>query len=201
MRTGFYRNFSPGEQTNGPTELQTSLRLLIRDYFKLKSLALLPKQLSPFWHLEYYRLHRKVRDITLPYIRKIVQEQSAGTKNSSAPQTVVDHALREMQKESKSWTGFETSGHGKDFVEDIVGLTKLFIFAGHDTTAVTLSFAFHFLWKNPKILGRLRDEHDQVFGTDTKRVSDLLRASPHLLSALPYTLAVVKETLRLTAGE
>lgn len=194
-------NFSPGEQINGPTELQTTLRLLVRDYFKLKSLALLPKQINPFWHLQYYRLHRKLRNITLPYIQKIVQVHSAGTRDSAAPQTVVDHALKEMQQESRSGVGFETSGLSGDFVDDVVGLTKLFVFAGHDTTAVTLSFAFHYLWKFPETLKKLRDEHDQVFGTDTKKVSDLLRESPHLLSALPYTAGVVKETLRLTAGK
>lgn len=43
----------------------------------------------------------------------------------------------------------------------------------------------------------MRVEHESVFGEDAAAAEKLLRGAPHLLNQLPYTLAVIKETLRL----
>lgn len=40
-------------------------------------------------------------------------------------------------------------------------------------------------------------EHDDIFGKDLAGVSKLLREQPHLINNLSYTLAVIKESLRL----
>ena len=40
-------------------------------------------------------------------------------------------------------------------------------------------------------------EHDHVFGKDPAAAAQLLREDPNLLNSIPYTLAVVKEVLRL----
>lgn len=40
-------------------------------------------------------------------------------------------------------------------------------------------------------------EHNDVFGTDLDAVPGILRSQPHLLNKLEYTLAVIKEVLRL----
>lgn len=175
------------------------MRSLIADYLKLKNLALLPKQLNPLWHLKYYRIHERLRQILLPHIQSNIQAHSSGARDPTAPKTVIDLALQEVQEESKS--EFATFEPPEDFIKDVIGLTKQFIFAGHDTTAITLSFALHYLWKSPDALRRLRAEHDQVFGTETTKVPGMLRESPHLLGLLPYTAGVVKETLRLTASK
>lgn len=189
----YRRDFSPGEQINGPTELQNAFRVLAERHFRFKSLASLPSLLNPFWHLEYHRCHQKLRDILFPYIQRQLQAGPAERKESTRPKTVVDLALKEV---------LETEGAAspsKDFMEDVLGLTKQFIFAGHDTTAIVVSFAFHFLGRNPGALQKLRDEHDAVFGNDPRRAPELLRKSSHLLSSLPFTAAVVKESLRLSA--
>lgn len=121
------------------------------------------------------------------------------------PKTVVDLALKEIKQEQQEKGGGQTAiTVSKDFIEDVVGLTKQFIFAGHDTTAITLSFAFHFLTRTPGALRRLRAEHDEVFGAteeDVRNTPAKLREAPHLINALPFTAAVVKETLRLCPGE
>ncbi|RYP05752.1 hypothetical protein DL765_009741 [Monosporascus sp. GIB2] len=43
----------------------------------------------------------------------------------------------------------------------------------------------------------LRDEHDLTLGTTVDDAPGILRKSPHVLNSLSYTLAVIKETLRL----
>ncbi|CAN8106030.1 unnamed protein product [Discula destructiva] len=190
---GVVLGFSPGEQTSGPTEMQTALRKLGTEYLTFTSLLILHKQLNPFWHLEYYRCHRTLRQILLPHIHEALDAQRSQPKDSSSPKTVVELASKEIQQEAMS------SKSREDFIEDIIGLTKQFIFAGHETTAITLSFAIYYLSKRSNCLQKMRDEHDEVFGKDPSKVAELLRESPRLLSSLPYTTAAVKETLRLTA--
>ena len=74
---------------------------------------------------------------------------------------------------------------------------KLFIFGGHDTTATTISDMYLLLSRNPSALHKLRIEHNKILGEHAKDASASLTLKAHLLSQLPYTLAVIKETLRL----
>lgn len=62
-------------------------------------------------------------------------------------------------------------------------------FAGHETTARTLTFAWYALATHPRVEQRLHQELDRVLGRDSPSVEQLKR--------LPYTLNVIKEVLRL----
>ncbi len=62
-------------------------------------------------------------------------------------------------------------------------------FAGHETTARTMTFTWYALAANPGAAARLHEELDRVLGDRTPTVDDLKK--------LPYTLQVVKEVLRL----
>ena len=81
--------------------------------------------------------------------------------------------------------------------ELIVGQMKLFLFSGHDTTSASVCWSFYLLSTSPKSLDRIRAEHDEVFGTSLVRAPAMISEDPHILNRLPFTLAVVKETLRL----
>jgi cytochrome P450 len=61
-----------------------------------------------------------------------------------------------------------------------------FLFAGHETTALAITWAFYHLHRHPSVLDRLRQELDK--GTD---------GSPATLTQLPYLKGIVQETLRL----
>ncbi|PVH97051.1 cytochrome P450 [Periconia macrospinosa] len=74
---------------------------------------------------------------------------------------------------------------------------RLFLFAGHDSTAVTIVYALHMLSKHPDALSKIREEHDKVFGRAWDCASEQLRHHPEKVNQLPYTTAVIKETLRL----
>jgi cytochrome P450 len=76
---------------------------------------------------------------------------------------------------------------------------RLFLFAGHDTTTGSLVYTYHMLAKHPKVLRRVQEEHTSVFGPDARAAGDRLRENPSLLNQLPYTLAVIKETMRIYA--
>lgn len=62
-------------------------------------------------------------------------------------------------------------------------------FAGHETTARTMTFAWYALAANPGVAERLHEELDRVLGGRTPTVDDLRQ--------LPYALRVIKEVLRL----
>jgi cytochrome P450 len=64
-----------------------------------------------------------------------------------------------------------------------------FLLAGHETTAVSLSWTWYLLSQNPAAEEKLRRELNHVLGGRTPQLQDLPR--------LPYTDRVVKESMRL----
>jgi len=62
-------------------------------------------------------------------------------------------------------------------------------FAGHETTANTLTWTFRYLNENPDVVTKLQAEVDSVLGGRLPTLADL----PNL----PYTLMVIKETMRI----
>ncbi|KAI1327437.1 cytochrome P450 [Xylariaceae sp. FL0255] len=76
---------------------------------------------------------------------------------------------------------------------------RMFLYAGHDTTSSTLLYCFLLLSKHPEVLSKLRSEHDKVFGTDlsTEQYVQVIEGDPTIMNQIPYTLAVIKEVLRL----
>jgi cytochrome P450 len=65
----------------------------------------------------------------------------------------------------------------------------IFMLAGHDTTAVALTFSLHLLGRHPEALRRLQQEVDDVLGDRTPTPDDVER--------LPYAAMVIKEAMRL----
>jgi cytochrome P450 len=64
-----------------------------------------------------------------------------------------------------------------------------FFLAGHETTALALTFTFALLSKNPDVETRLRAEISNVLGDRRPEASDLSR--------LPYARAIILESMRL----
>jgi len=62
-------------------------------------------------------------------------------------------------------------------------------FAGHETTANTLTWTFRYLDQHPEIVTKLQQEVDSVLAGRLPTLEDL----PNL----PYTLMVIKETMRI----
>ena len=62
-------------------------------------------------------------------------------------------------------------------------------FAGHETTARTMTYAWYALARNPQVADKLHAELDAVLGDRTPTLDDL--------HGLPYSLQVIKEVLRL----
>ncbi|TGO26122.1 hypothetical protein BPAE_0066g00480 [Botrytis paeoniae] len=84
-----------------------------------------------------------------------------------------------------------------DFKAFAIRQIRLFVFSGHDSLSSTICYIYHLLSKNVEAMRKVREEHDFVFGKQIDGASELLKTKPHLANDLPYTTAVIKETLRL----
>ncbi|EJD04651.1 cytochrome P450 oxidoreductase OrdA-like protein [Fomitiporia mediterranea MF3/22] len=74
--------------------------------------------------------------------------------------------------------------------ENIIYNLLTFLIAGHETTSGLLTFATYYLLKNPSCLQKLREELDEVLGSEDPTLEDL--------GKMPYLTAVMRETLRLS---
>lgn len=87
-------------------------------------------------------------------------------------------------------SGFREDGLERD--EAVLMLRdqmKTFIFAGHETTSMMLTWAVHELTMNPDLMAKVRAEADDVFANGTQ-------PSTKELKRLKWTEAVLKEALR-----
>jgi sterigmatocystin biosynthesis cytochrome P450 monooxygenase len=110
--------------------------------------------------------------------------------------TIIDLALSTFKSQSDS-VSTPSSSMDPFFKRICMSQIKLFLFSGHDTTSSAICFHLYLTSKFPSTLDRLRAEHDSVFSTDTFQTASLISSNPHLLNQLPFTTAVIKESLRL----
>lgn len=149
------------------------------------------KLFNPIRYIKIWVYKRRFRRLLEPYVNEAVEGyQESATKSK----TILRLALKEHMGERSS-----NSRVPSDFLEQSVPHFWMFIFAGHDTTAITLAFSFYMLSRNPDKAALLRAEHDRVLGPNPAEAAEKLTADPTLVNQLPYTIAIIKETLRLWA--
>jgi cytochrome P450 len=83
------------------------------------------------------------------------------------------------------------AGDGEEALSDteIRDQVLIFLLAGHDTTAIALTFALHLLGHQRDVQARVQEEVDGALGGRTPGAEDVER--------LPYTTMVLKEAMRL----
>ena len=143
----------------------------------------------PIMQLYYvYLLNREIRQI----VRARYQYHGSSEKHASA---AVDFALEEYSKQNGGATNILAVN--QEFQNIIVDNTKTLLFAGYDTSSSTLCYIYILLSKHPAALSLIREEHDSTFSPNAFVAPEILKSNPQLLYKLPYTLAVIKEALRL----
>lgn len=143
------------------------------------------------WHrATAIRNNRTMSEYLLPQIQK----KLGSTTETTQKKTIIDLAIKHVTTDEPNASKEKPTA---EFVERLVANLKIFLFAGHDTTASTICFMMKLLQDNPDCAEKLRAEHDAVLGLEVDKASQILTSSPHLLQSLPYTLGVIKETLRL----
>ncbi|KAH8811289.1 cytochrome P450 [Xylogone sp. PMI_703] len=177
-------------QTDSPHPVVTNI---IQGARQTRSMAdLSPERLNP-WRIAKYRYYDWASNLA---ITKILNKKYEELKNNPTKASE-SHAIFDLAMAKHMKRGGKISEATRDFLELLRDNVKTFIFAGHDTTSSTLSYAFFELSRNPEVLQKLRTEHDTVLGTDPRDAAHRLTENPRLANDLVYTTAVVKETLRL----
>ncbi len=144
----------------------------------------------PFRPLVHWYSTRQINNYLFPELDRQI---SRFRDHSSSPtKSIVSLALQTYLAEDDSRTSVDST-----FRTFTISQIKQFLFSGHDTTSSTMCYIFYLLSTNQAILRRVRDEHTQVFGSSLAEKIQKLREEPYLLNQLPYSLAVLKETMRL----
>ncbi|KAE9378297.1 cytochrome P450 [Stipitochalara longipes BDJ] len=144
-------------------------------------------------------------NIIKKYIRKELEQRFAELKAerlesetvAKKANSVIALALEAYISESEDKRILERPRLDDEFAATVTQQIRLFLLAGNDTTASTIVFMYHLISKHPAARAQLRAEHDAIFGQDISNAAELLKQQPALLNQCRYTLAVIKETLRI----
>lgn len=122
-------------------------------------------------------------------------KEAADGRATKRSRPVIDLALDAYHEEE----GAKHTATGIDatFKKFAINQIKTFMFGGHDTTSSTICYVAYALSEHPEALRKVRQEYDEVFGRNLEQTPRLIKRDPYLLNKLPYTVAVIKEVLRL----
>jgi cytochrome P450 len=122
--------------------------------------------------------YRQARELVHTYIEGLIGRRRAMPANEW-PDDLLSKLMLARDEET-----------GQVMPDDLLRDEAITIFfAGHETTARTLTFLWYALSQNPEVEQRLHEEIDAVTGHRLPTLDDLRQ--------LDYTLRVIKETLRL----
>lgn len=135
------------------------------------------------------------------YISMVQREMSSRNSEDSC---VISQAITRAasspgskKEHSEQKDPYRHLGGQEHFDTVIRSQMRFLLLAGYDTTGASITYVLHMLSKYPEVLTRVREEHNQVLGPDLTQAAQKLRDNPHIVNCVPYTTAVIKETLRL----
>lgn len=131
------------------------------------------------------------------YLGRKVDERSATRSDRKNSKATIDLAIEAFYKEKG--ISLEKSKRSKldpEFRRIAIDQIKIFIFAGHDTTSGTISYALYKLGQFPSKCAMVRKEIDMVFGENAD-IAQCIKDDPYSVNKLEYITAVIRETLRI----
>lgn len=147
-------------------------------YINGRTMSVLP--IPPHWptpaNRRFQAAKRKLDDFIYPLIR---QRRAAMRAGEEGPGDLLQMLLMAQDAETGAYMDDEAV---RNEVATIYG-------AGHETTALALTWAWYALNQEPSVMHKLQEEVDHVLAGRLPTLADL----PNL----PYTLQVLEETLRL----
>ena len=144
--------------------------------------------------VHWYNLRRMNNYLALKIRSRFADLQREGRDEVNRNESILDLVLRAycLGKPAK-----EVEPMDSTFEKFAICQVKLFLFSGHDTTSSTVCYIFYILATKPDVLAGVRREHASVIGVNASQIASSVTFNPSLLNRLPYTLAVIKEVLRM----
>jgi cytochrome P450 len=151
---------------------------------------------SPFMFLNWARARRqrKAGEVVDSAIKEVISQKFRESKErrdedgASRKKSVLDLSLQDEDVLTPK------------LLQETADQVKSFLFAGHDTTSITLQWTFYTLSRHPHALAALKEELDAVFGAGSSAedvIEQLTSRGDEAVNKLVYTSAVIKEILRL----
>ncbi|KAI0838400.1 cytochrome P450 [Hypoxylon sp. FL0890] len=189
-------NAELGNQTSGSHPLSETMLRQLRLKFGVNNVMDNIGQLNPFRVFSMWNNSRILnRHIRAQVARRVDAFREAKLRHEqSAFNSILDQALENYYSQPGRKQSDPLDG---EFMDILCAQLRMFFFAGYDSTASTMVSCCYLIWKHPEVLAKLRAEHDQIFGRNIAACPDMIAENPSILNSLPYTLAVIKETLRL----
>jgi cytochrome P450 len=159
------------EVTEDAQKVAASLNLLMRHTSGFR--MIMPPPLRHLPLPELVRVKRAVRELD-EIVNRIIHQRRAGGDNGD----LLSMLIAARDEDGSAMTD-------RQLRDEIM----TFLLAGHETTAVSLSWTWYLLSQHPEAGQKLRQELSDVLGGRTPQLEDLAR--------LPYTDKVVKESMRL----
>ncbi|KAF1764833.1 hypothetical protein GCK72_004783 [Caenorhabditis remanei] len=142
---------------------------------------------------------RKINEITMNAVNSRVKQREEDEKNGiepGEPQDFIDLFLdakagdiEHFGEDNEDFTKSTSYTNRQLTTEEIVGQCTVFLIAGFDTTALSLSYSTYLLATHPEIQRKLQEEIDRECPDPEIKFDQL--------SKLKYLECVMKETLRL----
>ncbi|PQQ20211.1 cytochrome P450 81E8-like isoform X1 [Prunus yedoensis var. nudiflora] len=168
-----------GDDVSVDEEEAKQFRQITRDAFSLGGAAN-PADFLPILNWVgsggYEKKVKTLAKRTDVFLQGLIDEHRRKGKNGT---TMIDHLLSLQESQPEYYND-----------QIIKGLVLVILFAGTDTSAVTLEWALSNLLNNPHVLKKARAELDAQLGQE-----NLVDESD--LSKLPYLQSIISETLRL----
>jgi cytochrome P450 len=145
--------------------------------------------------MRYFHIwnNRRIMD---KYMNRDLDNRYSSIHGNTKSKAIIDLALSGYQSDPKP--GNTSNGQfDAVFRKYARSQMKVFIFAGHDATSTTICYSWLLLSRHPQAMAKVRAEHDKILGPDKEKAATILSANPALLNQLTYTLAIIKETLRV----
>ncbi|KAF5011448.1 hypothetical protein FDECE_2437 [Fusarium decemcellulare] len=146
---------------------------------------------TPMFQMQVRRKRQELFEILQPFILKGLEGAEP-----NGPRTIIQSAIAECQDESRGASKYGSSADN-NFVELVFYQLMIFFFGGDDAISIVIPWMFKHLQSNPECLHKLREEHATILGEDPDAAAEKIRETPHVLDLLQYTMAVIKESLRL----
>ncbi|ETS82673.1 hypothetical protein PFICI_04549 [Pestalotiopsis fici W106-1] len=141
-------------------------------------------------------------DLKIERRAKDLMEAESSGKSAAKKRSVVDLAMDAYENEISAARNIDFRLlEPKDMPDslrfDISDSVKTFIFAGHDTTSSTLCWANYLLHKHPEVYAKVKKELDTYLPSGLAETAAKIKEDPYIVNKLEYTIAVLKETLRI----
>ncbi|KAL7487962.1 hypothetical protein ACHAW6_013551 [Cyclotella cf. meneghiniana] len=147
-----------------------------------------------------WRLSRALERSMRRLVHRRLEFMDDASRDRSDERDILSLTLSSVLKSNQSTNPRKVSFSSYD-LENMTSQLKTFYFAGHDTTATTIAWAFWLLVQHPLVLQRAREEVVTHIGkeweTQARVGSELSETTYDAVQKCEYLDAIARETLRL----